>query len=283
MNHNPTVDLIEALGRGIAEPADVAAMLRSRGIDSLEDLFAALREARGPEAPDEAHVPLSLTRERPSARGLAAKRPLKPRLPVLMNGTLYDPTDFASRQVRPLHLVWAGWQQFVAIDNDDVIQTWWRVNWLDSLNRALAPYEDDPSVSKPYKPGTGAPPPAPPAGQKPPPPPSPDPGWTFDLKQAQFFEHENLTGRNLPLERNRGFYDLTKARRGVLQDWNDAISSLYMPSGVCVLHEHIHWSGQTLTLNIPPQAGWRAERDLRQMAHLTTADWNDRASSIEFW
>lgn len=282
MNQDVTSELIEALARGTAEPADAAAMLRNRGIDSLEDLLAAIRDAGRSPAAAEPQVPLALTRTRPPTADRTPKRPLRPHLPVLMNGTLYDPGDFASEQVKPVHLVWAGWHQFVAIDNDEVIQTWWRINWLDSLNRALAPYVDDPGVSKPYKPGTGAPPPSPPTG-RPPEPPSPDPGWTFDVTKAQFFEHANLTGRNLELQRGRGFYDLTNVRRGYLGNWNDEISSLYMPHGVCVLHEHIHWSGQSLTLSIPPQAGWRAERDLRQIAHLTTADWNDRVSSVQFW
>jgi hypothetical protein len=61
-------------------------------------------------------------------------------------------------------------------------------------------------------------------------------------------------------------------------DWNDKISSYWMiGTQVTVLHDDIHWMGQThsTVLAHPPP-------DTRIM-ELNSVGWNDRASSLETW
>ncbi len=95
--------------------------------------------------------------------------------------------------------------------------------------------------------------------------------YPFDTSVAQFCEHANFKGDRLPLRRGRGYDNLPDVDRGLFGDWNDIISSVYLPSrSTCILHEHTGWSGQTLTLS------WSE-------TYLEGRGWNDRVSSVEFW
>jgi hypothetical protein len=292
MKNDATVDLIDAIARGKAEPADVAAALREQGISSVEDLLAAMRGMRARLDPGQGQVPLRLFGERRPMSANGPRRPLRPKLPVLLDGIVYDPEDFASAQARPVHLIWAGRDELIALQDETLVQTWWRLDWLNSLGRALEQYRDDPSVSAPYQPGTGLQSSSlPPMQVGRPAPGQTSPGHSsstgdgprVDQSKVVFYEDSNLVGDRLELARNRGYYDLTRVSRGIFSDWNDAISSLVMPAGVCVLHEHVHWSGQTLTLKVSIPNGGQAKHTLDSGPFLDRMDWNDRASSVEFW
>jgi hypothetical protein len=47
-------------------------------------------------------------------------------------------------------------------------------------------------------------------------------------------------------------------------------------NNVCVLHEHIHWAGSTLS-SVGPG------RECFAFRELDSVGWNDRASSVETW
>ena len=89
--------------------------------------------------------------------------------------------------------------------------------------------------------------------------------------QTWFCEHVNFGGVSITLAKNRGYYDLRDVTMGFFGNWNDEISSVAMiGTQVTVLHEHIQWTGSTLTL-------------FGSEATLVPLGWNDRASSLETW
>ena len=105
--------------------------------------------------------------------------------------------------------------------------------------------------------------------------PYPDPGAS---PETRLYEHVGRQGSYLTLPGNRGFYDLTEISKGILGlegDWNDVISSVWMhKTSYCVLHEHIHYAGSSLTIWVGMTY---------QQGQLNEFGWSDRASSVETW
>ncbi len=131
---------MSAVASGEAEPADVAAQLEGQGISRIEDLLDAVRQANRKRGPHKAQVPLTLMgRPRTAAPGKSAKKPIQPRCAVLLNGTLYDPKDFATLAPRHLHFMVGRSDTMLAFDDHDTVVTWWRLNYLESLRQALDP------------------------------------------------------------------------------------------------------------------------------------------------
>jgi hypothetical protein len=157
----------------------------------------------------------------------------------------------------------------LAVDDPDLINTWRQFLFLSNVAKLPDKYLGYGGVPKP---GSATPQSDPPHAT---PPDTPPLGFGGHGPQAltMFFEDMNLGGDFIQLEPNRGYWDLTHVGKGAfgLGDWNDVISSVNLiQTQICVLHEDIHWTGQTLTL-----AG--------RTDFLEKFGWNDRASSLETW
>lgn len=275
-------DLIQAVGRGEAQPGDVAVELRKLGVSSLEDLLSQIRDAQNARKGEDLQVPIKLL-QRQSAKGRKSDSIVQrvPRVPVLVAGVLYDPADIRRFDGVELHFVQPAGSHLLAFSDHALMLNWWRLSYVTALQAALEPYGDLPSVPAPHQPGQVQPQWGPLPVPMPPipgPPFNPGPGSggpSYDTNQVQLFDEQWYRGDPLQINRNRGFADLTRVSRGFLGlgDWNDVISSVHVPWGrICVAHDHINWEGQSITLR------WDVIH-----TNLEQYGWNDRISSIEHW
>jgi hypothetical protein len=263
------LDLLFAVALGDATQEDVVTALRDEGVESVAALIAAFREAAKVYKTDFAPSLISLERlssKLPSPPEPAAHivHPI-PKLPFLLNGTLYDPKDIQRFNGRELHLSPAARHDYIlAVDDGDVMIKWWQLLYLQTvtLHNPLEQYQygDYQFGIEPQNTGIGGPI----VIITPPKTPSP---------VSMFWEDMNFDGEGFVLHANRGYANLKKKGRGFLGlgDWNDVISSVQMQgTHVCILHEHINWAGSTLTL-------------FSSEPYLARSGWNDRASSVETW
>lgn len=276
--NDQSLALIDAIGRSEASESDIAAQLRSRGIDSLEGVIGDLRQAMKTreELSKLALRPVQVSRREYSTPPEFAEEIVQyvPEVAVLLNGTIYDPKDITRFNGQELHMVVPKHKGYlIAIDDHAVIASWHTSLIINDLAGHLAgtPYAHSPGY---VHPSSGPSPVPTPHVPQPESIGSGVPAPYSGPSETVFFEHDNSEGSDLRLDKNRGFYDLTDVHSGLFgwgSNWNDRISSLQMwNTGITVLHEHIKWTGQTLTLS-------------SHTSSLRTYGWNDRASSVETW
>jgi hypothetical protein len=283
------VDLISAVARGDANVGDIAAQLRKQGFDALDVVLAIV--ARASAAPRERlraqrFIDIQQFSKRRPSDAVAKTVHRVPYLPFLLNGTLYDPKDINRFDGRELHMIAASpGEPLLVIDDPETMARWWQFSFLSSrsaagLYAALEKYQYGGSQSSVEPQFVPFPPMPEPELEKP----KPTQGSSGGSRSpgTYFYEHMEVLSPNrgdeLHLSPNRGYYDLTEVSRGFLGsgDWNDIISAIWMAqTSVCVLHEHIHWQGSTLTITLVSQQAYGSP--------LANVGWNDRASSLETW
>lgn len=271
------VELLAAIARRDANPEDLTAEFRKQGADGL-DLIALLARRAAQPRPDPATaqswIDVSQFARPTEPRAAARIVHRVPKVPFLLNGTLYDPQDIERFNGRELHFVLAKDEPLLVIDERPLIAKWWELTYLTSVVAGAEKaeqyqYGGHQTVSEPQ---TVTP-------QRSPWP--KDPYIPLKPKGTYFYEHAHYRGDSLHLRPNREFRDLSKVGRGFLGlgDWNDIISSVQMYfTYVCVLHEHIGGhagGGMSLTLF--------SNGTTRFLANLEDVGWNDQASWVATW
>lgn len=281
------VELLAAIARRDANPEDLTAEFRKQGADGL-DLIALLARRAAQPRPDPATaqswIDVSQFARPTEPRAAARIVHRVPKVPFLLNGTLYDPQDIARFNGRELHFVVAkDSEPLLVIDDRPLIARWWELTYLTSMVAAAEPAEQyqygGHQTIAPQVHGGDHPPIPPGKGQGGPGVGGGTVGAPSKPTGTYLFEDSWRQGESVLLRPNREFRDLRKVGRGLfdLGDWNDVISSVYMYfTYVCVLHEHIadEGGGPTLTLYLH-----------QQQAHLNLdiVGWNDRASWVATW
>jgi hypothetical protein len=267
--------LLGAIADGTAAQADVVAMLRDEGIESIPALLAAFAEAaRKRQSEGQARwIDLRQLLPRSASGSKAPTRTVHrvPKLPFLLNGTLYEPGDIQRFNGTDLHFCVSPRRDYlVAIDDRNLMVQWWQLRYLEALTR-----EPNPKLQE-YQYGGHQSGPGPQSGETGGGPvvivgkPSPQPQNFWLL-----FEDANFSGDWLSLETNHHYSNLTWVGKGFLAlgDWNDEISSLRRLSAAndCIIFEHIAFGeidgGDSLTVQGDEPS-------------LEALGWNDRISSI---
>ena len=276
----PTRDLLAALARGDSTTHETIECLKDHHADCLDVLVTAIGTAAA-GSPERQRAARSFLDPKLFANAPGDDAPSRhkaPGLPLLLNGTLYDPCDIKRFDGTALHFVPAA-DHIVAIDDRRVIAEYWRQSFISS---ALAdsryggygvfpakfefPPLDTGVPDAPYSPNPGFATPAPTYGR-------------YDVGTTYFYDDDRCQGESLALTSNRGYVRLSKVGRGFLGlgDWNDVISSVSTMNRIVVLYEHKNYGGSTLTL----ERGDRTSRN--EWLELNSQGWNDRASSLGTW
>lgn len=264
------LELIGAVANRDANPEDIVSQMRNEGVDALDVVVAALAGQARQQPADRRSA------QRPiDVRGFSRQTPPElaasivhkvPKVPFVLNGTLYDPEDVRRFDGRELHFVNVH-DELVAFDDRDVIARAWELMYVAPRTETqfIAP------ANQPQRPVAFSSYPTGPENYGP----GPWPWWPeVGAAGAYFYEDSGYEGwgAKLFLQPNRGYWDLTQVCRGFLctGDWNDVISAVHCHhTSVCVLHEHINMQGSTYTCCACKE--------------LDSAGWNDRASSVETW
>jgi hypothetical protein len=275
--HNQVLKLISAVAYGDATVEDIVAQFKKEGVDIL-DLVIALVDRASSASKERFHAqkPINLQHfSKLTSPDLIAQTVHRvPKIPFVLNGTLYDPQDIRRFDGHELHLVAsAGGEPILAMDDRAVIARWWELTYLSSyaksLSSALQDYQYGGYQSKVEPQNTGGGP----VIIVSPPPVTQGSSGNKVVQETIFYEHKDFQGDFLTLPRDRAYRNLTDVGRGFLGlgDWNDIISSVHLfGTSVCVLCEHIHFSGSTLTL-------------MGGTDFLEGFGWNDRTSSMQTW
>lgn len=310
-----TEDVLSALAQGDLDAGEAAKRLRSGNLDAMDLLTALISGGAQHERlrrelmvhVDARHF-RSANDKAPKLKGKQRHQHQVPHLPVLMNGTLYDPQDITRFNGTELHFMTAG-DHLVAFDDRAVVAAYWESTFLAASARSLSGLgmltwgdsdyhgngRGDPDGWPPYpypsfcevhpeqcgSRGYGRPGyPSGSSGRSP----SSGGGGGGGFKVAPhtvWTEHTNGEGQQISAPANRGFADLTQIRcgawawLGIGGSWNDEISSVLMYRvHMCTLYEDIYWGGSTLTI--------RSTSDFHTQ-NLPELGWNDRASSVESW
>ena len=297
------IQALHAVAAGEAEPQDVANELRSSDFDALEVMLEAI--ARGSRAGAAKQGRRNdITRVvAGDETGESRRRP--PRVPVLLEGTLYEPEDMARFDGQVLHTLDAD-DHIVAFRDRATIAQLWLVkatDYLASQSRweALERYrygghtttvpEEVPPIEWPY-PGTGDGGELHPSTVNPqfPPYPEPDvPASSPGSQWAEFWSDPEGGGETLRLARGFHFSDLTEVGYGFLNtsDWNDRISRVHIHGdGYVALYEHIDFDGASHTLHpgpLPQQAPYGPSRPATITYDLSKVGFDNITSSIVHW
>jgi hypothetical protein len=143
--HAQALKLISAIAHGDAKVEDIAAQLRKEGLDVLDVVLALV--ARASAAPRErvrAQRPIDLRHfSKPTPPDLVARTMHRvPKVPFVLNGTLYDPQDIRRFDGREIHLVaTAIGEPILAVDDREVMARWWQLTYLSSLSSAAQNYQ----------------------------------------------------------------------------------------------------------------------------------------------
>ncbi|MGG1574508.1 hypothetical protein [Fictibacillus sp. NRS-1165] len=184
-----------------------------------------------------------------------------PRIPFILNGTMYDPKDITRFNGQELHFVLApSDDHMLVVDNQGLLRNWLILADIEIYRsiRFIQPQQGGiqmPGILQHLPQGTPAPPPMP---------------HGFSVPFNAFHEHINFQGKPLFLDKNKGIPDLSEISMGPISfsNWEDEISSVQMfGTRRAELFEHTEWKGQELIL-------FKDERDLHRLG------WGDRASSI---
>jgi hypothetical protein len=254
---NKALDLMAAVAGGDAAIEDIAGQLKRDGIDSVEAVLSMLRKGAIEHKSNARDVtkPINLKDQRNTTPREIVSRIVQrvPTVPFILNGTMYDPKDIRRFDGQELHFVPApAGDHMLVVDDRALITTWRQLAYLEQYRSVGA---------------------SPASNGHPPTLESLRHGSARNVAITIFYPHIGFQDWGIFLEKNRGYWDLTEVCDGLFceSDWNDKISSVYMyGTQVTVLHEHIHWTGQTFTL-------------FGSMSSLVEFGWNDRASSLETW
>lgn len=270
VRQDTAIALVSALAKGEAAAADVAHELRRRKLDAIDVLVAVLERASKAKRPSEVTTAVQIQRfSRPSDSG-SKKSIIQriPHVPVLLNGTLYDPQDLRRFNGAELHFIAAD-DHLLAIDDVATIARFWEFSYISASLESRRTETDYGGISPQFTPPTPQIPE--PGGELPPFGQGSSSGQS--IPSTYLYEDVDFKGACLTLPNNRAFYDLTDVGRGFLGlgDWNDVISSVQMlGTTLCILFEHVHRGGASLTLH----GGTH---------NLVPFGWNDRVSSVETW
>lgn len=288
-----TRDLLAALARGDLTAVETIQELKQRQIECLEVLVTLL-DATASLSPErqtalQEFIDPQKFANTPSDTFPAVHK--APRLPVLLNGTLYDPCDIKRFDGTALHFVPA-YEHILAFDDRRLMERY----WMTSIVAAAAQhggYPDNTVDYGNYLGPTKPPPPPTPGGVKPAttggpvivvgqPGPSQGGGseWNakYDYSTTYFYEDYNYTGEWKALHANRGYVNLSNVGRGGLGlgNFDNVISSVSTMNYIVALYDGYHYGGSSLTLQ-------RGSSDRNGWHYLEHYGWNDRASSIGTW
>jgi hypothetical protein len=265
------LQLIAALAHSDAQVEDVTAQIRNEGLDALDVIVALSAQSLKTQknyAQIQTSIDFTQFSRKTQTETVADTFHRVPKRPFVLNGTLYDPQDIERFNGQELHLVDANDREPIfAVDNRETIAKVWELTYLSSLSSDLKKYQHGGYQFGGTSSSNGA-----------------EDFITFPghpifigspgkLAVTYFYEHMDFTGDSMSLNANRGYNNLRDLGRGLfgLGDWNDIISSVRLNGNfVCVLHDHIHYQGNSLTL-------------FKDNKYLEALGWNDRTSSIETW
>ncbi|MGS2751249.1 hypothetical protein ACVAMH_31185 [Bacillus zanthoxyli] len=239
--------LLTAITSGEAVVEDIAKELRNEGIQSLEELIVILRENIKEAKEDEINAmkPINFQnwRRKTSQESISNIVQKVPKVPFILNGTMYDPEDITRFNGQELHFILAPEaDHMLVVDDRDLIADWWSLAYFERFKNSSMQHETEMQTR-----------------------------MRLIIPHTGFFEDVNFSGYALGLLPNRGYNRLSSVVRGFFGDWNDEISSVSMiGTNITVLYEHKNWAGATLTLT-------GSESDLHRLG------WGDRASSIATW
>lgn len=273
---NPAFAIISAIAMKDASVQDIAGLLRKKGINSVEDVIDQVRreadqmtEALRPTPIDfrKFAVPVGYEPRRDTVQQV-------PEVPVVIEGTLYDPTDIRRFDGQELHFVASPDGTFmIAIADRAVIGKWWEMTYISSILNE-SPFDalgafgaDQASERLGHRAGSRAT-----VARFPP--------------TVNYFEDINFGGWSISHGPNRGYADLTRAHMGVFGDWNDKISSVNGQNlRIAVLHEHINWVGATFSVwsHTTSSPEGPLVHPIMDERNLHAWGWGDRASSVEGW
>jgi hypothetical protein len=252
---NDAFGLLAAIVAGEATIEDGVSSLKAEGIESVEAMLTTLRlgfQERARRSADALRpVDLSRRREKTSPEIIARNVHRVPEVPFTLNGVMYDPKDITRFNGQELHFV-AGptGADMLAVDNRELMENWWNLTYLDRYRHTQHTVEQS----------------------------SPTRDVAVRSSGTWYWEDDDRNGGVIYLSINTGFYDLTRVDYGLFGDWNDRISSFeMMGSQVCVLWDHIHWTGDSFTKILPFGTPGFIMNKLRSVG------FNDRASSLETW
>jgi hypothetical protein len=266
-------DIISAIAQKDASVEDIARHLRDQGISTIEDIVGSLRSAAS--AAEAAVLPSVIdsatffSPERLAAPGNIVQ--VVPSVPILIDGTLYDPQDISRFDGQELHFIATpGGDHLLAISDRAVMSKWWEGTFLSSLAsrpplEALALLSPQLAAAQYMTRSTDFP------------------------ATVVYYSDINYGGWSISHPPNRGYANLTQHHMGVFgwgSAWNDKISSV---SGqkvrLSVLYEHINWGGQTFTLwsYTPSSPEGPVPHAIIDARNLHPWGWGDRASSVAGW
>lgn len=298
------ITALRAVAAGEAEPPDVANELRSSGIDAVEimlELVARGSRAGAAKRGQRNDITRFTTRD---DHGPSQRRPS--RVPVLLEGTLYDPEDLSRFDGQVLHTLDAD-DHVIAFRERATIAQLWLVKFSDFLAsqsrwEALERYRHGghttttpdpvPPIDWAHPGSTGSGGDLQPSTVNPqfPPYPEPDvPGSFPSSHWAEFWSDPEGGGESLRLARGMHFSDLTDVGYGFLNmsDWNDRISRVFIQGdGYVALLEHIDFKGASHTLHpgaFPQQPPYGPSRPATITYDLSKVGFDNITSSIVHW
>jgi hypothetical protein len=246
-------------------PETLVAAYREEGIESLEDLARRWFDdtARARAALQRSDFSLLRRPPRPEVEGSIVHVP--PRLPFVVNGTLYDPKDIARFDGRELHFVigleGARAEEILALDDRRELLTLVEAAVVALKLRNVFEREREPP---PLKDAWGTDEGGGSAGGVGIQVTVPTPVATVMYSQADYL------GAIFSLHPNRAYRDLTSQYMfWPFDDWNDEISSLGACLSTCVYSEHTNHEGSSL-LRFPHSG----DPDLAKYG------WDNRISSV---
>lgn len=263
---NPMAAISE-LASGEATREEVVSALRKHKVDALDLLVEMIGEQQAARRNRNLVRPFSASDVQPASRRSKRTGPphQQPRLPFLLNGTLYDPADVTRFNETDLDFVAAG-DKILTFDDRSIVDNWLQTSLLTS---AMAS-SDEATLSRFTEPGTVSPTSVDGPGK------FTSGGWVPvpvapPVPHTNFYEHINFEGDRFEVGEDLACNDLTQASMGWFSgSWNDQISSVqFVRTQWAVLGEHVNFDGSRLVLH------WQ-----QNASNLVTWGWNDRASAV---
>ncbi len=259
------------------------AAFEAEGIRSLEDLATSVTEAlREPHRGGPGPVPIQELGQptAPALRG-TTKRPT-PKLPVRVDGTLYDPQDVGRFDDDELAFFVRSRDEIFALRDravwGPIIQSMFLTNMATGLvsRPVLAAsagslsvtdygphYCPYPGYTDPWTPFSSCPYPPPPP-EHPAPIPNPPP-YVVRLATEKLWH-----GDHLDVGSGESYMDLTHVGWWIYaEDWNDKFMSIHQMTCLAGVFEHVHFGGDYLQIG-PNTGGW-SDLDLVGWGHRISA------------
>ena len=140
---NVDFDIISAIATRDAAVEDIVRELRNRGIKSLEDLLDMIRQAVTRRSDSAKATPDPVNFKQFSVG--ADYKPRQdivhtvPKIPVLIDGVMFDPKDIKRFDGQELHFIAArDRQSMIAIADRTVMGKWWEMTYVTSLTNSAS-------------------------------------------------------------------------------------------------------------------------------------------------